>query len=104
MKNFILNTLLVCVLASLFLVMVEAMSANPYYTLEKATVKRVVDDPPWTGFIGTDKRTLIRFHDGLNTEVGGDLGVPGEEVLAPRHRGVITAFGILGNESYYFPR
>lgn len=91
------------IIACVFIAMIEATSCNPYFQLEEAVVRKVVDDPPW-GFIGHDKRTIVRFHDGYNTAVAGDIGEPGETVVAPRQRGVITAFGILGDHRYFFAR
>ena len=84
--------------ASLMILFVlECMSTTPHYVLEKATVRKVIDDPDW-GYIGTDFRTLVKFDDGFTTHVSGDRGDPGERILVHRQYGTKSLFGIMGKK------
>lgn len=68
------------------------MTVGPHYALKDATIVSVQDDPPW-GYIGHDKRTLVRFEDGYRAYTAGDLGKAGESVKAWRQCGTDSIFG-----------
>ena len=78
----------------------EGVSLYPDYSLEPATIRKVVPDS--RGFIGADQMTLIKFEDGFTTEVSGDRGEPGEKVLAHRQIGTKSLFGVFGDRGILF--
>ena len=64
----------------------DAVTLEVNYELEPATVRKVVKNPPWK-YIACDEMTLVRFDDGLDVDMGGNHGEPGDRILAPRPRG-----------------
>ena len=76
----------------------EVLSCSPRYELLEATIINVQADPEW-GFLGEDKRTLVRFSDGLRTYAPGSLGNPGDIIKASRRVGTESLFGWIGDES-----
>ena len=84
----------------LCLIFMEGVTVYPDYSLEPATIRKVVPDS--RGFIGADQMTLIRFEDGFTDEIGGDRGEPGEKVLAYRQIGTKSLFGVFGDKGILF--
>jgi len=74
----------------------ESMTMYPNYELRPATIVKVTGDE--RGFIGYDKMTIVKFEDGYVTEVGGDKGNAGDNILAYREFGTKSLFGILGDK------
>lgn len=95
MKNLALCLLAVLLLAA-FAVLVEAMSICDHYENLPAVIVNVQDDPPF-GYVGESRRTLVKWSDGYRGYVPGDLGEPGDEILANRRTGTRSLFGLMGD-------
>ncbi len=90
--NKLLYFLSALVAVTLFALLMEAISVGPYYRLKDAVIVHVEDDPPW-GYVGHDKRTLVKFPDGYRAYTAGNLGKEGEAVKVPRVCGTDSMFG-----------
>lgn len=84
--------LVIAVAIGAMVLLVEASSIRPVYRKEMATIKSIQDDPPY-GFIGEDKRTLVKFKDGSTLYLGGARGEIGEEILVSRQVGRESMLG-----------
>lgn len=102
MKN---NYLFLAVAAILALaaatLILELVSAEPYYEYEWGTIRGVVEDPKW-GCVGEDFRTLIKYDNGISGFVCGDLGEEGERVRVYRRtEQKISLFGWFADYSRF---
>lgn len=86
-------------IAAMVLFMVETMSIDFRFEKQRCVILEVQNDPEW-GFIGEDKRTLVRFADGSRGYLPGDLGAVGEEMTTGVKIGTASLFGILGDMSW----
>lgn len=77
------------------LYLLEALSIQPAYKYEQATILKIQPVSNWVSFDGS--RTLVRFKDGYTMSIIGERGFPGDAILAERPDGTQSAFGIIGD-------
>lgn len=74
----------------------DALSLAPTYQSALVRIVSIQDNPRW-GFMGEDRRTLVEWSDGMRTYVPGEMGEPGDAILASRIAGTESLFGWAGD-------